>query len=130
METPKGTVIQLSVAELFEKHCAIQNRDSQKKPWWCCSEFHPRFEEIQKAVDEGRFQAECNDENPHLGDRMWHIERIAYLVKNWKDHYPIEMKKCLLDMEIYNGAHRMLAARHLGKTTISAYEGQHSVSRP
>ena len=82
----------------------------------------PQPEEIQKAVDEGRLQEECNDENQHLGERNWHIERIAYFVKNWKDDDPICMQKPISNMEIDDGAHRLIAARHLKKDTIQAYE--------
>ncbi len=82
----------------------------------------PRPEEIQKAVDEGRIRTECNDGNQHLGDREWHIGRIAYFVKNWRDDDPIRMKRPMSNMDIYDGAHRLLAARHLRKVSIQAYE--------
>ena len=82
----------------------------------------PTENEIQEAIDEKRVQTERNDCNPHLGDRKWHVERIAYFVKNWRDDDPIRMKKPMEDMDIDDGAHRLLAARYLGKKTIQAYE--------
>lgn len=82
----------------------------------------PRPEEIERAVDGGRLQSERNDDNQHLGEREWHIERIAYLVKNWRDDDPIRMKKPICNMDIDNGAHRLMAARHLKKDTIQACE--------
>jgi hypothetical protein len=91
-------------------------------PWWDCEDMPPRPEEIQNAVNEGRIRTECNDDNQHLGDREWHIERIAYFVKNWRDDDPIRMKKPMSNMDIDDGAHRLLAAQHLKKATIQAYE--------
>ena len=82
----------------------------------------PQPEEIQKAVDEGRVQLEPNDLNQHLGDRAWHIERIAGLVRNWRDEDAIRMKNPMSNMDIDDGAHRLIAARHLKKDTIQAYE--------
>ena len=82
----------------------------------------PRPEEIQEAVDEGRIHSESNDDNQHIGEREWHIERIAWFVKNWRDDDPILMKKPISNMDIYDGAHRLIAAVHLKKHTIQARE--------
>jgi len=114
----------LKVSKIWEVYSLRQKTpDSEPCPWWGCTDMPPRPEEIQKAVDEGRVQSERNDDNQHIGEREWHIERIAYLVKYWHDDgHPICMKKPISKMDIYNGAHRLLAARHLKKDTIQCYE--------
>jgi hypothetical protein len=119
---PEDLAIQsLPVSEVWAVYHRRQQDDNCR--WWCCEDMPPRPEEIQKALNEGRLQSERNDLNQHFGEREWHIERIAYLVKNWHDEgYPVCMKKPISKMDIYNGAHRLLAARHLKKDTIQAYE--------
>lgn len=112
---------EVEVCKVWEKYYERQTK-SDPCPWWKCKCMPPEREEIQKAVCEGRIQSERNDCNQHLGDRDWHVERIAYFVKNWRDDDPIRMKKPMSEMDIDDGAHRLLAARHLGKKTIQAYE--------
>jgi len=113
----------LAVSKIWEVYRRRQESFEERCPWWGCTDMPPRPEEIQKALDEGREQKERNDHNQHLGDREWHVERIAYLVKNWDDDgHPVCMKHPISNMDLYNGAHRLLAALHLKKETIRAYE--------
>lgn len=119
-------LLELKVSELFAKHTEKQKVDSH--PWWDCPDFPPKPEEIQKAIEEGNLKSECNDNDPHLGDRAWHIGRIAYLVKCGRIDL-IEMKQPWSELEIYDGGHRLLATWCLGKPAILAYEGQHLASK-
>lgn len=114
-------IVELDVSKVWEKFSK-----SQKPPnpcSWCgCENMPPTEKEIQKAVDERRVRKEINDCDQHIGNREWHVERIAYFVKNWNDDDPIRMKKPISNMDMDDGAHRLLAALHLGKDTIQAYE--------
>ena len=116
-------IVSLPVSKVWEKYFHRQKYED-KCPWWGCNDMPPRPEEIQKAVDGGdeQIQSQRNDDNPHLGEREWHIKRIAYFVKNWRDDDPIRMKKPMSNMDIDDGAHRLIAARYLRKDTIQAYE--------
>ena len=105
------------VWEVFSR----RQQNSDPCPWWGCKSA-PSCGEVQKAIREGRFRSKPNDVDQHLGDRNWHIERIAYLVKNWRDDDPIEMKKPITELDVHNGGHRLIAARCLGKTTILGFE--------
>jgi hypothetical protein len=80
----------------------------------------PSNEEVQSAVSEKRFQSECNDNNQHLGDREWHVERIAYFVAHPCKMDAITVKKSGDVWDIENGAHRLIAATILGWNQIAA----------
>lgn len=51
------------------------------------------------------------DKGQYQGIRRWHIGRIAWLVTNWKNAYPIKVNKAGTDID---GGHRLYAAHYLG----------------
>lgn len=112
---------EVSVDIVWQKYVEREN-SVDPHPWWDCADMPPACEEVQKAAEEGRVQEERNDCDQHLRDRQWHIERIAYFMKHWKNDDPIRMRRPIANMEIYDGAHRLMAARFLGKTHILAGE--------
>ena len=106
--------MKVPVEKIWGKYRQRQ-QTSDPIPWWGARE--PQFRDIQKAIDEERFQPQSNDQNQHLGDYLWHVERIAHLVKHPNEITPICLKH---DGDIANGAHRIIAARFLGKVEIDA----------
>ena len=114
-------VVELDAQELWKSFCEKQRSPCREpNPWWCCGTM-PTHCEIKQAISQGKLQCARNDDDQHLGDRGWHIERVAYLAKSWNDRDPIRMKS-VKDMEIDDGAHRLMAAFYLQKKRILAYE--------
>lgn len=95
-----------------------QDRDSA--PYWGCLT-EPTCEEISDAIQNGNLVPweKDGDKSQYQGVRDWHIGRIAWLVVNWKDDYPIGLYKSKTDLD---GGHRLYAAHHRGIQALSTIE--------
>lgn len=123
-EEGPGTLemVELNVQQLWASFSEKQRSPClEPNPWWCCGTMPPTHDEIEQAISQGRIQCARNDDDQHLGDRGWHIERVAHLAKSWNDYDPIRMRS-VTGMEIDDGAHRLMAAWYLQKERILAYE--------
>lgn len=100
----------MTVDALLEIFREKQAKDSE--PYWGCLT-EPTRAEIAEAVRIGNLVPweKDGDKSQYQGKREWQIGRIAWLVVNWTNDWPIKVNKARTNID---GGHRLYAARHLG----------------
>jgi hypothetical protein len=94
-----------------------EKNKQDSNPWWNIGG-EPTREEITRAIGDGHFIKDCNDKDPHLGNRDWHIGRVAGLIKYREQReYPIEVS----NGKLLDGGHRLLAYNYLGIEEIDTF---------
>jgi len=98
------------VSDLLQIFRDKQAIDTQ--PYWGCGG-EPTCFEVGQAICQGKLTrwTSTGDHSHPVGNREWHIGRIAWLVVHWKQDYPIELFDHGKDLD---GGHRLYAAHYLG----------------
>lgn len=79
----------------------------------------PTNEEIKSSLDSGDLRPEYG---LYWGDRDYHVGRIAYFVKHLTATDPVRVCKPAYLLSLYDGLHRLMAARYRGDRYIGAEE--------
>lgn len=93
---------------------------------WFNNETHITLKEIEKAVKHHDVMYRPSTGEYDTDSHHEHVKRIAWLVENWSDDYPIELDFGIpeLNYNVYNpimdGHHRIFAAIYLQKLFINA----------